>query len=360
MTALWENLQSLRARLRPGTRFMGVVKADAYGHGLLPVARALETYGADGLAVAFGAEAAELRDQHIRLPILVMGGPYREWASFYQHYEVTATVFDAEAARRMNAEAMAPLRVHLKVDTGMGRLGVPLADLPAFLEQWRAWPKLILDGVFSHFACADEADDSLTETQIKRFEQAVEAVRAHGHRPTILHMANSAATLRYPASHFDMVRVGLALYGVQPGGDPTGERPVLRPVMRVWSEVALVKDLPEGATSGYGAEFVARRPTRLIVIPLGYADGFRRSATGAAVVLRGRRIPVVGRVSMDMIVADASDHPEAASIRRSEPVEIFGQPGADGIRAEDHAVWAGTVPYEILTGIGGRVNRRIV
>lgn len=359
-TALWGNVQALRARLRPGTRLMAVVKADAYGHGLLDVARALEQYGADALAVAFGAEAAELRDQHVRTPILVLGGPYREWASFYQHYEVTATVFDAEAARRLNAEAVSAIPVHLKVDTGMGRLGVPYEDLPAFLDAWRGWPKLILDGVFSHFSSADETDDAWSEVQLKRFDQAVAAVRAHGHSPRFVHIANSAGALRYPQSHYDMVRVGLALYGVAPPVDLL-DPIALRPVMRVWSEVALVKDLAPGAPSGYGATFVAQRPTRIIVVPIGYADGFRRAAVpGAAVVVRGRRVPVVGRVSMDMVVADATDHPEAADLRRGEPVEIFGQTGAESVRAEEHARWAGTIPYEILTGVGRRVNRRVV
>lgn len=358
LSALWRNLRTARSLARPGTKICAVVKADGYGHGAVDVARALEGYGVECLAVAYAAEAVALRDAYIQTPVLVMGGPYREWASFYQHHNLTPALFDIDAARRMNAEAVSPMGVHLKVDTGMGRLGVPLADLPAFLDAWAPLEKLRIEGVFSHLACADDPKDELSAEQIRRFDEAVRVVREKGHAPSTLHLANSAGLVRYPESCYDMVRVGLLLYGAHSSED-LAERAPLTPVMRVWSEVALVKDLPAGATVGYGAEFTARRPTRVVAIPMGYADGFPRAASpGASVVLRGARAPVAGRVSMDLIVADLTDHPEAAAIRRGEPVEIFGQTGPASIRVEEFAGWAGTVAYEALTGVGARVNRR--
>jgi len=364
LKAIWENARALRGVLAEGTGIIGVVKADGYGHGAVDTARALEAAGVDMVAVTLAAEVSEIRDAHVRTPILVLQSQYREWASFYQNYEATPSIHDIPAAQRMSDEATGTIGVHLGVDTGMSRLGVPWRDVQAFLEAFERIPKLRIDGVYSHFACAGDAKDGtngeLCDAQLARFREALEVVRGRGHEPQMAHMANSAATLRYPESHFDAVRVGLALYGVLPCEDLAG-KVTLRPAMRLSSEVGLVKDVPEGTTVGYGAEFTTRRPTRLAIVPIGYADGIPVSASpGMSVVVRGKRVPVVGRVSMDLIAVDITDLADAGEIRMSEPVEIFGQSGPERIRVEDLARWAGTIPYEILTGIGHRVHRRPV
>jgi alanine racemase len=321
--AIRHNARVLRSRLAGGAELWAVVKADGYGHGAVSVAGAALDAGATALGVATVAEALELRRAFPDARILLLG-PFED-----------AELEDARTGRLELCVSSSRLPegvpVHLKLDTGMGRWG--LSELTP--------PGADVVGLMSHFASAD-TDDAFTAEQLERFLVAT-APYAHLTR----HVANSAATLRQPASHLDAVRCGIALYGISPfGTDPAEDG--LRPALRWESNVALTKTLAPGESTGYGRRFVATEPTRIGIVPVGYADGFRRDLTGTAVVVGGTRSPVLGTVSMDAIAVAL---PDAAG--EGDPVTLVG----DGVLIEDHARVSGTIPYEIACGIVSRASR---
>jgi alanine racemase len=394
------NLAHLRHNLRviersitpaPGAArplIWGVLKADAYGHGAPAVARTLERAGNAGLCVALLEEAVELRAAGIRTPILVMGGFYglrRDGIEELLANELTPVVYDAGQIERIAAfarfEAQREVRVHLKVDTGMGRLGVPSGELEGVIEALAQHPEVRLDGLMTHFACADAPDLEPTREQLRAFA-AIErrAVRA-GLVPRVKHAANSAATLRLPEARFDIVRPGIALFGVSPvepaeeGGDggstwdpahpalppnagADGSRE-LKPVMRVLTEVVSLRAIARGEAIGYGHTWRAERPSLVATVPMGYADGLSRqlSNRGHALV-RGKRAPIAGAVSMDLTMLDVTDIPgtrvgdEAVFLGMQE-----GPLGRDVLGAAEVAAHSGGIPWEVLTSISRRVPR---
>jgi len=355
LDALEANLAAIRAHAG-GLPVMGVVKADAYGHGAVPVARALVAAGIDRLAVALLEEAQELRRAGIATPILVMGPLDPAQMEAVIREQVTPALFREDQIAALQAAASRvgrPAPFHLKVDTGMGRLGVPWGRLGALLEIAARSPALVMEGVFSHLACADDPDHPLTRVQRDRFEQAVELIQSRGHAPSLLHLANSAAVLDRPQEGLTLVRPGLLLYGYRPS--PRNRAIPLTPVLRLASRIVLIKEVPEGEAVGYGASFVARRKSRIATVAAGYDDGVIRSLSNQGhFLVRGRRVPIAGRISMDLTTLDVTDFPEAAL--GDEAVLIGGQgdefQGADQVAAE-----AGTVSWEILCGIGWRVPR---
>lgn len=352
LAALTHNLREVRRVATPSLVY-GVVKADAYGHGLVPVARALERAGVDGLCVALTEEGLTLRAEGARVPILVLNGAYGSDHARVLAARLTPVVYSIQEVEAFaRAGAGREVDVHLKVDTGMARLGVPVDALGAFLAAMAAFPMIRVRGVCTHLSSA-EAGDAVTAAQLDRFDAALAEVRRHGHAPDVLHAANSAATYRHARARHSLARVGLALYGVPPAPGVGGE---LRPVMRVRTEVLSLRDLPTGAPVGYGETFRASRPSRIATLPIGYGDGLLRAASPRGVVLiRGQRCPIVGAVSMDLTTIDVTDVPACAL---GDEAVLLGQGGEDRITAHELAAACDTIAYEVLTCLSRRLPRR--
>jgi len=354
LQALEHNLGRIRRRLHANTRVLAAVKADAYGHGAVPVARTLSACGVDWFGVATPAEAFALREGGVAGNILLFGPVYRaDTLRRLADERVAVTLADdagLEAAQA--AGAARPLRLHLKVDTGMGRLGLPWAAAAALARRAQRAPGIELEAVWTHLARSDEADRAPTLAQLGRFERALEALRAEGIAPALRHAANSAAVFGYPEAHFDLVRPGIALYGYHSDDAVHALEPDLRPVMRLQAPVTFVKRVPAGTPVSYGGTWVAPRETTVATVRIGYADGYPRLLSNrGSVSLHGRSLPVAGRVCMDQILLDAGD----LEVRPGDTVTLWGPPGLD---AESVARRVGTIAYELLTGVAPRVARR--
>ena len=358
LSNLEHNYRALRAMLPQGCRFLGVVKADAYGHGAVQVARRLETLGAEYLAVACLDEALELRQARITTPILILGYTPTERAEALLDNGITQTVYDVEMARALSDAAAAAgktLKIHVKADTGMSRLGWLCGgeNLSAAVEtmaQVCALPGLEAEGIYTHFANAD-GDEDYTMLQFTRFLDLLEALKERGITFAIRHCAASAAALKFPCTHLDMVRPGIALYGHYP--DPSCEGldgPGLRPVMTLKTRVASVKAVPAGTPVSYGCTHVLARETKLAALTIGYADGLPRLCSDKLeVLIGGQRAPVVGRICMDMCMADVT----GLDVAPGDEVEVFGE----HLPIEDVAALAGTIQYELLCAVSPRVHR---
>jgi alanine racemase len=360
--ALTHNLHLLRARLAPATQLMAVVKANAYGHGAAETARILQTAGADRFAVATLSEALELRQAGIARPILVLGYTPLWHAAHALAHTITLTVFEVETATALDIAARAVgqrLTVHVKVNTGMNRLGVRPDAAPALLAALTALDGLTVEGIFTHFATSDEADKTHAAAQFTRFAALLATLETSGLRPPIAHAANSAALLTMPHTHLDLVRSGIALYGLDPDMDqcvlPAGFRPAL-----AWKAIVTqVNDLAPGEAVSYGREFIADRPLRTAVLPIGYADGFpRRPQTWGSVLIHGQPAPILGRVCMDQTVVDVTAIETATGpVRQGDEVVIIGRQGDAVISAETASVRVGTNNYDIVSRILARVPR---
>ena len=368
------NLANLRHNLRvverhaAGAKVWPVLKADGYGHGAPAVARTLERAGAEGFCVALLEEAVELRDAGIRAPILVMGGYYGGAYEELATRRIVPVIYDAshlEGFARAARVLGHPVEAHLKIDTGMARLGLRLDGLEAFAALLREHPEVEITGLMTHLASADAAEEAhdggFTAEQLARFEEATTRLAKAGVRPRVRHAANSAALLRGHA-RFDAVRPGISIFGVSPrsvGGDGSAFTSELRSVMRVRSEIVDLRTVPAGEPVGYGGTARTSRTTVLATIPVGYADGFSRQLSNRGhVLLHGRRAPIFGTVSMDMSMIDVTDIPGASL--RDEVVVLGGQEGSlgrDAIGADEVAAHAGTIPWEVLTSISRRVPR---
>ena len=358
LSNLEHNYRALRAMLPQGCRFLGVVKADAYGHGAVQVARRLETLGAEYLAVACLDEALELRQAGITTPILILGYTPVERADSLLEGGITQTVYDVDMAKALSDAAVAAgktLKIHVKADTGMSRLGwlCGEADQSAAVEaiaQVYALPGLEAEGIYTHFANAD-GDEDYTMLQFTRFLDLLEALKDRGITFAIRHCAASAAALKFPCTHLDMVRPGIALYGHYP--DPSCEGldgPGLRPVMTLKTRVASVKTVPAGTPVSYGCTYVLDRETKLAALTIGYADGLPRLCSDRLEVLvKGSRAPIVGRICMDMCMADVT----GLDVAPGDEVEVFGE----HLPIEDVAALAGTIQYELLCAVSPRVHR---
>lgn len=365
LDAIAHNVDVLRRAAHPA-RLCAVVKADGYGHGAVPVAHAAVAAGADVLAVALVEEGVALRDAGIEAPILLLSEPPADDLAdaFGNNLIVTLyTVGGIEAAsaavRRANADD-ARLRVHLKVDTGMHRVGAAPTDACALAEKIEASPELDLHGIFTHCAVADEPDHPYTATQLASFETVLADLAAVGIRPPVRHAANSAATLRLPESRYDLVRCGIALYGLSPA-PALDELPAvaeLRPVLSLKADVSLSKQVDAGERLSYGLRYLVEQRSTIATVPIGYADGVRRRlpAVGGEVLIGGKRRLIAGTVTMDQITVDCGND----SVQRGDEVVLIGSQGNEHIRAEEWAQLLDTIGYEIVCGIGPRVPRRYV
>jgi alanine racemase len=354
---------SLSPSAQDAPAIWGVLKADAYGHGAPAVARTLERAGIKGLCVALLEEGVELRAAGIKLPILVMGGyygPRREGLEEILANELVPVVYDAGHIERLvaivRAESIDPVAVHLKVDTGMGRLGAQERELDDVLGEIARSPEVRLDGLMTHFACADSEDLDATLAQLRAFERVEARVKSFGLSPRVRHAANSAALLRLPQARLDAVRPGVALFGVAPA---PGVGADLRPVMRVRTEIVALRTIERGGAIGYGHTWRATRESTIATVPMGYADGLNRALSNrGATLVRGRRAPIAGAVSMDLTMIDVTD---IAGVRLGDEVVVLGAQegplGSDVITTEEVAELTGTIPWDVLTSISRRVPR---
>jgi len=325
-----------------------VVKANAYGHGLVTVARALEAHKADGLCVALVEEGLALREAGITLPIWVLNGLYGDQHATVIQAGLTPIVYETRDLHAFHAAAQTPLDVHLKIDTGMARLGVLPAQIESFLDTLEACRNLSISGVMTHFASAD-TDPDITQLQLTRFKQALTQIRKRGHQPEFTHAANSAATFRHPQARFTTVRNGIAVYGIGPG---------LAPALSVTSSIVSIRDLDVNVPVGYHTSFHTRRPSRIATIALGYGDGYPRSLSNqGAVLVHGLRCPIVGEVSMDLTNIDITDVPQASL---GDEVVIIGAQKGTTLSAQQVAEAAHISVYELFTRLMPRLPRRYI
>lgn len=355
--ALADNFRHLRSVIGPNVGVIAVVKADAYGHGAVPVARLLEGLGVRGFGVATVEEGIELREQAIRSPILIMGAAFGDDHQAVIEYDLTPVVGDLGDIEYFAhaAEQAGKLRfgIHVKVDTGMSRLGVVESQFERFIRLSAKHTSLRVDGLATHFASAECPDPQPTLDQLRRFITCLDQARAMGADPQLIHAANSAAALRFPQSRFDLIRPGIVLYGALPGDDVPD--PGFQPVMSLHTQINALRHVPTGTPVSYGGTFVTDRPSVIATLPVGYADGYPRALSSRAeVLLRHQRAPVVGRICMDLTMIDVTDVPGASV---GDRVTLLGCDGKATIRAEEVANWANTIPYEILAGISKRVPR---
>ncbi|HKQ66722.1 MAG TPA: alanine racemase [Methylomirabilota bacterium] len=358
--ALKSNFLAIQAHLRrerptatPGV--IAVVKANAYGHGAGQVGRALEDAGADLLACADIEEGAALRAAGVRADILIFGALSVSDLDGLFDCRLTPTISSPGAARAVQAAAARHkqrVRYHLKIDTGMNRLGFRFDNLRRSLPELLRSPNLDLDAVFTHFATADDPASTLFDEQRRRFDRVLTDLKALGARPRFVHAANSAAVVRDPRVWFDRVRPGLLLYGIVP--PPLQSTIALAPVMTLSSRVTAVKGMRTGEVTGYGARFTATKPTTIAIVPAGYADGLDlRLAGRGAVLIRGRRAPIIGSVCMDMIMIDVT----GLDASPGDEVVFIGSQGGDTIDAREMAETIGTIPWEIVCRVGTRIER---
>jgi alanine racemase len=357
--AIRANVRALRAAVAPA-RVLAVVKADAYGHGAIPVGRAALDAGAAWLGVALVEEGVALREAGIDAPVLVLSEPVPEAAACVVAHRLTPVVYTPtgiEALAKAVAETGAPepLPVHLKVDTGMHRVGAATHEAAALAQQVVDHGELRLEGVCTHFAVADEPSNPYTEQQLERFDAVLRELAALGIDPGVVHTANTAGALAFPASRRDLVRVGIGLYGIAPVAELDGIV-TLRPALAVKACVSYVKTLRAGSAVSYGLRYELDRDARIATVPVGYGDGVPRNLAhaGGEVLVRGRRCRIAGTVTMDQMMVDVGDLP----VERGEEVVLLGAQGGDAITASEWAQRLGTIPYEIVCGIGPRVPRR--
>ena len=353
--ALRHNYREIKSRIRGEAKLCAVVKADAYGHGAVRCARVAVEEGAEYLAVATISEAIELREAGFTQPILLLGLILPEEAEPVVTHDITQAVCELPLAQALSAEAMRQqktVKVHLKVETGMGRIGARPEEIAELAAQIAALPNLEIEGIFSHFATADSRDKTFAQVQLRRFLAACADCRERGIHIPIRHIAESAAILEIPEAHLDMVRAGVIQYGMWPSEEVT--HPIdLRPVMKLCARIVFLKKMHPGETIGYGRAWQAKRESRIATLPLGYADGYIRAygAAHAQVLLKGRRAPLAGRVCMDQVMVDVTDIPD---VREGDTAILFGSPE---LTADEAAAWLQTINYEVTCLVSSRVPR---
>lgn len=358
LPALIHNMKQASAFCSESQRVLAVVKADAYGHGAVPVAKALRREGIADFAVATLEEALELRTSGIDDPLLILGGCFAGQEQAFIDHDLMPALFDEETAVRLNRTAQKNgrrVRVHLKVDSGMGRVGFLEDQLGAFLPRLKCLNCVEVEGFMSHLACADDLDSGVTEEQRRRFLTMLEMVRAAGLSPREIHLNNSAGLSAWGGSECTLFRPGIMLYGGLPGA-AFAQRLDLKPVMHLRSCVAQLRQLPAGSGLSYGHTYHAEKDIKLAVLPIGYADGFNRLLSNRTYgILNGHRVPQVGRVCMDWTLFDVS---AVDDVKIGDPITLLGEADGLTLSGDDWAQRLGTIPYEVFCRIGQRVPRR--
>ncbi|MBN1850613.1 MAG: alanine racemase [Deltaproteobacteria bacterium] len=362
LSALAHNLNQVRRLIGPKPRIMGIVKSDAYGHGLIQVSRSLEKNGIDALGVTFLHEALELRQNGVRVPVIILCGiRSREEADLVVKEDITPMIFDMSSAEWLSRSAVREAKrvpIHLKLDTGMGRLGLPHVEAPAFLRRLMELEGLYVEGLASHLSSADSPESDFTINQIRRFEAAVDMGRSMGLELPLNHLANSAGIMAHPDSHFDMVRPGIMLYGGLPS--PEFSCPVpLKPVMEFRGRVLQVRDLPDRTPVSYGRTYYTQGPQRLAITSAGYADGLhRRISNKGKALIAGEKVDMVGAVCMNMILCDITSL--QTEVRPGDEVIYIGDSDKGAIFGDDVARWAETISYEVFCSIGQKVTKEYI
>ncbi len=351
--AFTRNVDAVNRRLPEGSGLIAVLKADAYGHGAIELAKRCRPDRVAMIATALLEEALELRSAGIELPLLILGPLTEAQIPIAVDHRVTIGVVGPEELESVCRIArQREVAIHLKLDSGMGRMGVLASELARVVEMIRSMPRLRLEAIYTHFANAGDPNDVFSEQQMARFDRMSDELRRAGIDVRLHHLGNSAALARGMVRAGDYVRAGIALYGAEPL-DAGGSR--LEPLLRWRTEIARLKELPAGSGIGYGITFHTKRLSRIATLPVGYADGYSRSlSNNADVLVRGRRVPVVGRVSMDLVTIDVTDAPEA---RVGDEVILLGKQGSEEIAVEEMAKRAGTISYEVFCRISRRVPR---
>lgn len=354
--ALAFNYRQIKKRIPRGTKILAVVKADAYGHGALPVSLKLERLGVSYLGVAITEEGISLRREGIKTPILILGGIFQEEEEEIIRQHLTPVIFDMDSLARLSKMAVKKrkkVNIHLKVDTGLGRLGIPFEQFPIFIAKMKGLPNIEVEGLLSHFSMTDQ-EEAYSLAQWKQFQQALDMMQKEGFHVRYVHMANSANLTLFPQYSGNMVRPGLILYGAYPS--PKMEKVIpLRPVLTFKTQIHFIKSVPEGSRISYGGTYIAPRRSLIATLPVGYADGFHtRLSNQGEVLIRGQRAPVVGRVCMDLTMVDVTEVP---GVSKGDEVILIGQQGREKITADELANKIGSISYEVLCQIGKRVPR---
>lgn len=351
---LEENIRLIKSRIHNNAKWCAVVKANAYGHGAIAVATKAVEQGASYLAVAVLSEAIELREAGFTTPILILGATPVEESGTLVDYEITQAVFTKEQAQWLSEAAVhrgKRAKIHMKIDTGMSRIGIRPELAGEFAAELQAMPGLELEGMFSHFALADAEDKAFAYGQLAKFKRAIQKLEEKGINIPIKHIANSAALLEMPEAHFDMVRAGIILYGLWPSNEVKRNIP-LKPLMELKAKLVYLKSLQPGEAVSYGCIFRAERESRIGTLPLGYADGYTRLFTGKAqVAFQGKRAPIAGRICMDQCMVDVTDMPE---IQQGDVVTLYG---SEDLTMDEAAGWLGTINYELPCMLSSRVPR---
>lgn len=347
------NFRQVKSLLAPGTKVLVTVKADAYGHGLIPVAKRLESCGVDCLGVASIDEGIKLRKTGVKTPILVLGLVLKQDIHSLFAFKLTPTVCDYELAASLNKKASAlkkTLRLHVKVDTGMGRIGVAHQDALGLIKKISLLKSVFVEGVFTHFPFADSGR-AFTSSQIRLFCRLADELQENGIAIPLVHAANSAGLINHKDSHFTMVRPGLVIYGLYPSGSLKIK---LKPVLSLKTRVIFVKHVPAGCGISYGHAYVTKRPANIVTLPIGYGDGYPRNLSNLApVLIGGRRFKISGRICMDQTMVDVAGFRP----RLADEAVLIGRQGKKVISCEELAELAGTIPYEIVCGLGSRIPR---
>lgn len=354
LDAITHNLRAIRAHV--GVPVMAIVKANAYGHGLVPIALHLQAQGVEQLGVAFVEEGIALRNAGVRVPILVLGGIFGPQVAHFITHDLEITVSSLDKLRQVEATAETLGRkavIHLKIDTGMERIGVHSYSCKPFIEAALASRWCELKGIYSHLACADDPASPMTGQQLERFLGACAHIERAGAAMPLRHLANSGGVLHFPETRLDMVRPGILAYGVLP--DPASQATIdVRPALSLISQVVYFKVVNAGHPVSYGATWAPSSDTRIVTVPIGYGDGYPRSLSSRGqVLIRGKRHPLVGRVCMDQFMVDIGND----SAWNEDDVVLIGRQGDQLLTAEAVAQTAGTIPYEVLTGLNERIPR---
>lgn len=357
LSALAHNLETVRRRLPAGCDILAVLKADAYGHGALPVAKALAGLRVHRFAVASPAEGITLREAGLTQQILVLGPLFPEQLPQLVAHRLTPAISNADLVdplTRVLGNRSTPYSVHIKVDTGMGRLGLAPDYVPDLLGSPPFKGPLKAEGLMTHLADADNEDETYTKEQVALLQSVLVRIESAGITIPVVHAANSAAVVAHPPAHLTLVRPGLLLYGYPPASRLSRDLD-LKPMLALRTKVAQVRTIQTGGSVSYGRTYRTTRPTKIAVLPIGYADGYsRRLSNNGAVLIKGRRAPIAGRVCMDMTMVDVT---HIANVQAGDSVTVIGEDGSDRITATEIADWLQTIPYEILCGIGPRIPR---
>jgi len=359
LTKLDKNIQKIKSLLKPDTELMAVVKANAYGHGIVEVAKQALKSGARFLGVAVPEEGVQLREAGINCDILVLSGIDIDQIDLVVDYNLSVCIFSIDMAKLINQKAgnkQKKTKVHVKIDSGMGRIGVRSIDEATRLcIEIEKMDYLILEGIFTHFACADECDDNgYSVMQLERFNKVLGEIEKAGIKPRWIHAANTASIINYPESHYNLVRTGIGMYGYEPKYS-TKKGLGLEPVLNWHTKIVYLKEIGLGCSVSYGRTYIAEGPRKVATLPVGYGDGYSRLLSNKGwVIIRGRKAPIIGNICMDQMLVDVTDIPD---VQIGDDVVLIGHQGNESIYADDIAKLYGTISYEVVTNINKRVPR---